>query len=106
MNAVFTNFFILNISSFRAFSESFLAAEFKNRWTKSRDALRMEDRLVWDDMWKATEIHRDVINAMDGVSEFEKQFMAMIIEKTKLNNEIEAKLDDPAKRFSALEKKS
>lgn len=53
------------------------AAELTNRWTKFRETLRREDQLVWDEMWKATEVHKHAIAASEG-SEFEKQLMAMM----------------------------
>lgn len=70
----------------------FLASEFATRWTKFRDALRREDQLVWDEMWKAVDIHQDAVNAMTGSSEFEKQFVAMMIEQRRLDDEVEEKL--------------
>ncbi len=54
--------------------ERVFANQFKNGWYKFRDALRHEDQLVWDEMWKAIDVHQDAIEAMDG-NEFEKQFM-------------------------------
>jgi hypothetical protein len=77
--------------------------EFKNRWDKFRDALRHEDQLVWDQMWKAIDFHQDAIESMDG-NEFEKQFVAMMIEKRKSDNEFEAELDSLNRRLAALEK--
>ncbi len=83
-------------------NEEFVANEFKNRWDKFRDALRHEDQLLLDEMFKATEIHRDAIAAGEG-NEFEKQFMAMIIEKRKIDDEFEERLDDLKDRLVELE---
>lgn len=48
-------------------------------------------------------IHRDAINAMTEVGEFEKLFMGMIIEKRKIDNEREQELDDVEDRLAGLE---
>lgn len=65
--------------------EGLSAGEFSNRWSKFRDALRHEDQLVWDEMWKAVDIHRDG-------NDFDKQFMTMMIENRKMDDEIDLKL--------------
>ena len=72
-------------------NECFVATEFKNRWMKFRETLRREDQLVWDEMWKATEVHKDAIAAGEG-NEFEKQFMAMMIEKRKIDDDLEQRI--------------
>lgn len=60
-------------------------SEFTARWSKFRDALRHEDQLVWDEMFQAVEIHRDA-------NDFEKQFMAMMIEQRRVEDEVEKRL--------------
>lgn len=67
------------------------ATEFTNRWTKFLDALRHEDQLVLDEMFKAVDVHRDAIASMDG-NAFDKKFMAMMIEQRKLDDEVERRL--------------
>ncbi len=83
-------------------TKSFLTAEFTNRWNKFRETLRREDQIVWDEMWKATDIHRNAINAMTGVSEFEKEFMAMMIKNHKDDDEIDAKISEIEKRIAVI----
>ena len=84
--------------------KSFQVADSTSRWTKFRETLRREDQLDWDEMWKATEVHKDAIAAGEG-NEFEKQFMAMMIEKRMIDKEFEEKLDDFENRLGELERK-
>ena len=85
--------------------KSFQVADSTSRWTKFRETLRREDQLDWDEMWKATEVHKDAIAAGEG-NEFEKQFMAMMIEKKKIDSEFELKVDDLKKRITAFATKN
>lgn len=84
-------------------NESFLVAEFKNRWDKFRDALRREDQVVFDEMFKASEIHRDAIAAMAG-NDFEKKIMAMMVEQRKIGDEVDAKVSGIENRIAIIEK--
>ena len=81
-----------------------LPGEFINRWAKFRETLRREDQVVWDEMWKATEVHKDAIAVGEG-NEFERQVMAMMIEKRKIDDEFEERVDDLKKRMAVLEGK-
>lgn len=76
--------------------------EYGDRRTKFRDALRHEDRLVWDEMLKAVGIRRDAINTMDR-DEFEKQVTAMMIGQRKIDDEVEEKVDCLRKKHTAFE---
>ena len=53
---------------------------------------------------RTTEIHRDAIGSMTG-SEFEKMMVVMMIEKRKIDDEFEERLDDLKKRMAVLEGK-
>jgi hypothetical protein len=53
---------------------------------------------VWDEMFEATETHRDAIR-------FEKQFVAMMIEKRKIGHDIERRPTEIEKRIVAIERR-
>lgn len=86
-------------------NEDLFADEFKNGWTKFRDALRREDQLIWDEMFKAPEIHREAVGAMSSTSEFEATAIAMLIEQEKINDQIDAKLTNIEEHLRAIERR-
>ena len=86
-------------------NEDLFADEFKNGWTKFRDALRREDQLIWDEMFKAPEIHREAVGAMSSTSEFEATAIAMLIEQEKINDQIDDRLAEMEERVGRIERK-
>jgi hypothetical protein len=81
------------------------ADEFRNSWNKFRDALRREDQLMLDEMFRAPDIHLEAVNAMGGTSEFVAMAMAMLIEQEKINDQIDDRLAEIEERVGRIERK-
>lgn len=86
-------------------NEGLSADEFKDGWSKFRDALRREDQLIWDEMFQALEIHREAVSSMSSTSESEATAIAMLIEQHRIDDQIDAKLTELEKRIRVIKRK-
>ena len=85
--------------------EAFITDQFRSRWVKYREVLRREDQLMLDEMFRAPDVHHEAVSAMSGVSGFEPMFMAMLIEQTRIDDQIDAKLTEIEQRLMAIERR-
>ncbi len=65
---------------------------FDDIWLKFRSPLRREDQLVWDELFKAPAIYKEAV-AVEGLPEFDKMVVCMLIEKRKEQNEMLKAID-------------
>ncbi len=71
-------------------NQAFTAEQFRNRWSKYREALRREDQLIFDRLFQApAELEPD---RSATCNTFETQVIAMLLEQRRISRELEAKL--------------
>ncbi len=70
--------------------QAFTAEQFRNRWSKYREALRREDQLIFDRLFQIPAEFEPGRSAT--CNTFETQAIAMLLEQRRISRELEAKL--------------
>ncbi len=73
--------------------------DFNIQWSKFRDPLRREDRLVLDEMFKALEIYKEACATMTERERFAAAALAMLVEQRKKSIRIEKQIEDHERRI-------